>query len=438
MSASPSFPSDSSPDSIIPETAPTAGDSAGSFLHSFWSLGFVSVSAFVFNVILARILGIEDFGHIRIVRTVLEFCAIPGAIGMGACVAKHAADARIGEPERSAMLSTGLILSLFGSFAFALLIFVSLFAPSVVRDAEARNILKWMIFLLPSIALYGCVMGYFQGTGRIKPLAYAQAGRSAFMLVAGVIFSKFWGLIGWSVSRAMTELSALAIAARGISLADIPKPERRFVRTFLIFGANAAITQTLTALIITVDVLCLDHFRNDAAEIARYGVAMQILATALLLPNAFVQANFHQMAAYGHDPVKSWEIYLRHTGIVLVMVAPCAVLGYWAAPIVPWVFGANYAESATIFRWLLPAFVIQSAGIIGGNYVFGAGLMRANLISIVISAVANLALNIALIPRLGIPGAVMATTGTYALKTFLAWFIMLQYRRRHSPMDPLL
>jgi len=418
---------------ILPSVEPVgpineAGRPA-SFATSLAALGWVSLAGLLFNVVLTRLFSVEQYGQIRLLRTVLDLLAIPAGLGMGACVAKHVADARAGAAERQAMLATAAAIALAASVLVALLAFGALSAPSILRDQTARRAARVLTGVLPVVALYAVGVGYLQGMGYIRRLSLTQAARSSFMLLVGSLLCLTFGFGGWMGMKALTEAFACATAWSAAGrLRSAWRIDRARLRPFLRFGAYGALTSAVVGLLTGLDVLALDRFRGDAAEIGFYGVATLMFATALLLPSAFVQSRFARMAAWGHDPEKTWERYLHDSGWVLLLATPGAIAAYYFAPVIVWVFGEPYGRSVQIFRWLLPAFVIQSTGVVGGNFVVGAGLMRASFLSTFLMAVANAVLNVGLVPTWGVAGAVIATSATYVLGTTLSFLILQRYR----------
>ena len=431
---------DSPPAGVSPDPAVTA-DSRGfgeagrpvSFFHSLGALGFVSGAGLLFNIVLARVLEVEDFGHIRIVRSILELCAVAAIFGMDGSIAKFTADTRITPDERTSMLATGSMLSLIAAVIVTAAAFAILQTPGILRDEVALGILNWMILILPALALYNCILGYLLGVGRIKRLAAAQVTRSALLLALGIGLAGAFKLPGWAAARVLAEALALAFAVHAVWKLKPWKPCRAYIKSFLGYGFYDSLTLGMTTLVTTIDVLCLDRFLDGgAAEIAQtigqYAVATLLFSAALLLPQAFVQSNFSKMAGHGHDADRTWRLFVRYTILILSLAVPAALAGYFAAPAVVWIFGPDYAQAGEILRWFMPAFVIQSAGIVGINFVGAAGRMRAGLFGSIGAAAACAALNIFMIPVWGIAGAVIATTAAYALRATFSALILFRYK----------
>lgn len=401
---------------------------ASRLLTMLASSGLVSVSALLFNIVLTRTLTVADFGHLGVIRTVLDLLAVPAAFGMNASLSRFAADARATAEQRSRMLVTALIMTLATSLATVALGSVLLAWPGVLPDPVALRALRWMVLVLPFIALFGTAVGYLQGVGRINGLAIAQGGRALMRLGLGSVMVFAWGFGGWMVSYVVIEVLAFLATVPALARDMAGRWTREYVRPFGSFAGYATVTLALTTLLTGIDVLCLVHFHAEPETIAHYKVATYIFTTALLLPNAFIQARWSRMIAHAYDAEHTWSVLGRNMLYLMGLVVPGAVIGYLAAPILPLIFGEGYAPSVQIFQWLIPAFVIHSAGKLSSNLVVGAGLMRAQLMTSVATLLMNAGLNVALIPTMGVAGAVIATTASLALKTALSPWILSRYR----------
>lgn len=410
--------------------------SAASLFHSSWSLGFVSLSGFALNVALARLLPVEDFGRMRVVRTAIEFLAIPAALGMAACASREAALRRAGEASSlAAAFATTLAWTLVGGLLACVPLWAAIAFASPFRDPAAGRALAWAAFAIPPMAAFACLRGFLQGAGRIPELARAQAGRSVALLALAPAGALAGGLLGWAAARVLAEIAAAAATFRAcrIALRDAGgragvRFDRELAWPFLRFGAFAALAQTVFAVVGAADVILLERLLADPRRVAVYGAATLFFNTALLLPNAYVQAHFSRFGARGDDPSETFGRFVQASMMSLLLAAPAAFACWVGAPLVAVVLGPDYREAAVVFRWMIPAFVLQCAGIVGGNFAVIAGRVGWNLVAMSVVAAVNVALNLRLIPRFELAGAVMATTASAATLVATTWILMTLHR----------
>lgn len=416
--------------SISTETPTPPRREATNLVTLLFSSGLVSVAALLFNIVLTRTLTVAEFGHLGVIRTGLDLFGVPAAFGMNACIAKFAADARASEEERSSMLVTALLMTLGASALTVVLGSLLLAWPGVLPDPVALGTLRWMILVVPFVALFSTSLGFLQGVGRVRRLALAQGGRGVMRLGLGSALVMVWGFSGWVAAYFLIEILAFLTTLPALLKRLRARWNPAYVRPFFSFAGYATATLALATLLTGVDIICLVHFRTDPEIIAHYKIATYIFMTSLLLPNTFIQARWSRMVAHAYDPDHTWRVLGRNTLYLMTLVLPAAVLGFFLAPVLPLIFGEGYEPSVRIFQWLLPAFIIHSAGKLSSNLVVGAGLMRAQLWTSAATLGLNVALNILLIPPLGVAGAVIATTGSVALKTVLSPWVLRAWRQR--------
>lgn len=395
------------------------------------ALGFISITAFVLSVILARVLTVEEMGHLYVIRTVIDFLQLPAAFGMVACIAKHVADSRTSDDQRAAIFATGIYIATIAAAAVALLVSALTFVPNILRDLVALRTLRWMIFVLPAVAFFNCTMGYLQGTGQIRRMSLAYISRSVIVLLLGSVLAVRFGFGGWAVSRVLAEfLAGLLMIALIVAPLKGFKLDAARVKPFLRFGRYVALSTLMSTSITAIDIICLDRFRADPAEIGQYGIAVLVMTTSLMVPGAYVQAVYSKIIAHAHDPQRTWNNYLRHTALLLAIVVPVGLIGYVLAPAIGWAFGVDYEPSEGYYRLLIPSFVFFAAGHVGRNLVIGAGLTKLLAATLIAAVAANVILNVILIPSLGVHGAIIARNSTHALEAICFLFILWRYKRR--------
>lgn len=405
------------------------------FIHSFWSLGLVSFVGLAFNIVLARLLSIEDVGHIRVVRSVIELAYFPAGLGMNIAAGKFAADLRLSPDERRASLRVAFTVALIVSLSLTVALFCLTWWPGMLKDQVARGMLHVMVWVVPVVVLTRVCMGHLQGTNRIRLLAIQQSSRSMVLMTLGAGMVALMGLSGWSAGLWIAEIFAIGLVLKfvGKDLFSGDAAKALVLRPAMLqFGLPIAATQTLQALVVSVDVICLDRFHNNSAVIAQYGMATLILSATMLVPQSLIQTQFSKIAAHGHDAKIHWTHFWRFFLRAMVAIIVGGVMGYFCTPVLGWVFGAEYARSGEILGWLIPAFVAQSAGLLAGTFVVNAGLARHHFATACISAAVNVALCLALIPGWGVVGAVVASTLTFLVRVLLSIIVLWNYRRTYA------
>ena len=94
--------------------------------------------------------------------------------------------------------------------------------------------------------------------------------------------------------------------------------------------------------------------------------------------------------------------------------------------LLPFVFGIRFQASVAPLLYLLPGIIAGSASRILAADVAARGRPELNIVATVVVAILNILLNIFLIPSLGLSGAAIATTISYA--AILALRLWMQFR----------
>ncbi len=90
-------------------------------------------------------------------------------------------------------------------------------------------------------------------------------------------------------------------------------------------------------------------------------------------------------------------------------------------------YGLEYAEAGIILRILIWSPAITSLSISSGQWIIINGLQKYAVIRNILGAVSNVILNLYLIPKFGVMGAVYATLLSYSIAAYFAHFFIKAY-----------
>jgi O-antigen/teichoic acid export membrane protein len=200
--------------------------------------------------------------------------------------------------------------------------------------------------------------------------------------------------------------------------------ERARVRPYLAYGVPVAIALALNIALDAGDRFLIAHFLGaEAVGVYAAGYGLADKSVGLLCIWAGAAGGPMMMAAWEREGVHGVRQASAHAASALMLIAAPAAAGLAlvAQPLSEVMIGeAMRAQAATIIPW------IALSGLINGfvlHYVSEAfqlskrTALRAGLM--VIPALANIALNIILLPRIGLMGAVYSTVACYALALVL-------------------
>jgi O-antigen/teichoic acid export membrane protein len=213
-----------------------------------------------------------------------------------------------------------------------------------------------------------------------------------------------------------------------LDIAPVPLVMRPLVRLWSLYAVGALLTQVVNK---RIELVFLDAFRSPH-EVAVYAVAFTVISVAVTVPSSLMGAalpgisaadaagNETELHGHLHRAARLAILggFLLTAG--LVVLGPYLVLALW---------GGQFTAAARIVPWLAVAMLGTPLGVLLDVYWTAVNRLGAVLVTGAVSAVVDLGLAAALVPSLGVPGAVTANLAGQL--TWLAGLIV--YTRRRIP-----
>ncbi len=303
---------------------------------------------------------------------------------------------------------------------------------------EFRNVLMWLIVLLPASVVINLALESHKAGQRVTRYSAVEIGRTLGGFILGVLLAWLGGygaaapLIGMAVAftiAALTELVWLVRQSRGgqVQISD--------AKRYFTYGTPVAMALILDLILSASDRFLIAFFIDEAAVgayAAGYGVAdktvLMICAWAAMAGAPLV------MEAFEKHGKKAAEDQARGLAQTLILIAfPAAVgIAIVAHPLSEVMIGEDLRDQA---RRIIPW--IAFAGLFNGFLIhyFSEAFQLARktgerALIMIVPALLNIGLNIVLLPRIGLMGAVYATVVCYVLAVVL----LAVFGRRHLAM----
>lgn len=389
-------------------------------------------------VVLARTLGVNNYGIYTYVFALVSFLAVPAKFGLPNLVVRETARAEVNQQwglmwgiwRWAGFVAVALSLSLAvlgGLFAWFFsdyftrlqlttfgwgLLFVPLLTLGMLRGAALRGLRKVVRGQLPE-----------------------QLIRPALLIVFVLLFGIF-SQSEMDASQAMA-LNVLAMAigfAVGVwllhrekpaELSQKPIPEYRTrqwaagVLPFALIGGMQLINTQ-------IDIIMLGIF-GSAHDVGLYRIAVRGAALVLLALVAIRQVTAPYFARFhaNQEMQKLQRLATTVSRIALLSALPATVVFIaFGADIIRIVFGAEY--TAAYFALAILAFGRLLGAGFGpiGSLLNMSGNERDTMKVMAVSAVCNVVLNAVLIPLYGINGAAIATSSTFFARRLVMWWLV--------------
>ncbi len=190
------------------------------------------------------------------------------------------------------------------------------------------------------------------------------------------------------------------------------------------FGSRIHFGWILQALNHRLDVFLVGYFVGTAG-VGYYLVGVNLAELAWWVPLALGTVLFPKVSAMvAEDNFMTSAKACRRT-IAITAVASIGLLVV-AHPLIPVVYGGEFAPSATVFMILLPSGVLYTIHKVLSSSLAANGRPQTSLYAGLISLPATIGLNLLLVPAWGIKGAAVASDVAYAINSGAVLFMFLR------------
>lgn len=382
------------------------------------------VSLFAITAILAIPLGSRDVGRYATCFALLSLLGLLSLVGFRSAMTRFVA---IYLADRDAAnlrgtVALGLALSLASSVTLGLLLAV--FAPRVAQwyaDPALVAPLRLTGLALPAATLSDAALAGTQGWRTQRP--FTMIGRiidpvSRLVVTAAVLFLGY-GVVGafWALAITSWVSAVLALGALFSRLSRLPRAPMSYpIRRIFSFSMVSWVSALASTGLIWTDTLLIGVLKGNA-DVGVYNVSTRIVTLAVFVM-APINAAFGPQLAHLHHvgehaqiariyrAASTWIVRLALPAFVLLTVFPAHILAF---------FGHDFATGATVTAILaVGQFVNASTGPCG-TVLNMSGRVAINMVDNVAVLALDIALNLLLIPRLGIVGAAIAWSTSLAV-----------------------
>jgi O-antigen/teichoic acid export membrane protein len=385
-------------------------------------------SVLLASMIVARIVGVKDFGAYAFLVTLVLTLAAIGQAGSGLVAAKFVAEFAAQQPERAARvlvtcrwftLGTGILLGT------VLLIAAVPVARALLGDAEPAAGVRWAALAVALLTAQAYTMGTLQGLGAFQRLSRVGvwSGLAHIVLsVAGAWWAGVAGaMAGYAAACAVRSLllrRAMRAQCRESGIActrqelDVLPPERG---TDLPLMWRVGLPAALSGLVTMPCQWAVTWLvsREDAglAAVALFSVSLQLKAAVSQLPALLNHVSFSQLSR--HKQAEQGAIF---SGIIRSSMAvnfafsilAATLLSFLAGPLLS-LYGSDFKEGRYVLVVLLVSVVPEIMTLTLYQLVQSAGRMWRSLFAISMPRDALLLLAAAVcVPRFGVIGASIA------------------------------
>jgi O-antigen/teichoic acid export membrane protein len=388
-------------------------------------------------LILARLVGPSDYGLIAGTWALVLTTGPVATLGATRLLVRDvSARANPAPVALGAALTTTLVGS---AVAVAVLAAVQ---PLVLPQVPVLLLLGLAAADIVGLGIVSCLTSLYFAAGRARAAGLSAVIVSSVKIAAVVAFAVLGG--GDPTTWALI-YAALALASAGGQLGwtirQFGRPSARGYRFMERAREGLPYSGNSAALVAQNDADKTVLVRSGFAEEAGiYSVAYRLASMASLPVLAVLQATFPRFFAEGAEGgVTATRLFARRLIRPLLAFSAVATVGLLVvAPLIPVLVGDEYRGSVVLLMLLAPLCLIRVPQAVWSDALTGAGRQSTRTACVMTSAAVNIAINVAFIPRYGLPAALVATLVAEALYLVLVRVALdraLRAGTQHQPVS---
>jgi len=403
---------------------------------NFWGVaGKMSAPAFL--VLANRYYGAELFGYFITANMVLDIGLAFLTFGFKDGILMHVS--KFADDElQTAKLYNSITNAFAWSIGLSLLFILLIWFPGLALfklfyevnfAANLWFVLSVMVIVAPLISAYWIILAATQGLKIMKYDAAVNGGFRPLMLLICLVGSWYiWpnlkGMgIGFIIAHSLVFIVSTIIYFRNFSFSKQFNALSSFTmdHELLKFAIPQNINMTLNRFITGVDVLMLPMFGISAVQVGYYAAGSMIIREVRNIKLIFSTAFAPQIVRlFDSGRIRELSYHFSETSrwVTAISIPILFTIAIFRQDLLLLIYG-EYIYDTLFMLFLLPVPYLYGSFSLAGNIIIMTGHSRLSLMNTVISSLANVGLNIWLIPHFGLIGAAAASSLTMLLLSML-------------------
>lgn len=308
-------------------------------------------AAFVLNVLLARVLSVEDYGATRVVTAYLVILSVLGQFAIHDALSSSVARAT------KAMEIADLFVSA-SVMAVGISVSVTLIAMTVLEviGYGSSSLTRALLVISPMIPLIGLTQvyaGVLQAVGEYRGVVATQVATGIVPLAIVMPASILWALPGWLGARALSGIVVLCLTLVFVRQYFVGGSVTRQALSTVWGFSRVQITSSILSLVLMGgDVLLLERVSGDMVVVANYALGSLIVRSFGFIPTAIGRAYFVDLSLSTSRGAIARRSYLKTNLIIATGLAVgTALVAPW---VIEWLLGTEYAVAGEVIMvWSL-------------------------------------------------------------------------------------
>ena len=397
---------------------------------------------FIASIFTARILGPEEFGNVRIAMSLIVILSLfSGSFMRNALVTKVS---QLDSAPQEQVNELGKVFSfvLIAGIITALVAFIIFYFFSPLSNKKSEYILLFSLPVLFLPALSQCLIGYFQGLGKLKLMTGLEIFRSTLNTLFLVVFVYLFAIHGWIFGRilgAVFSLMVIWIIFKQISK-NMGKINKLSINLNVLKNKNllwyykwSLLGSGIAVFVKNIDSVIVAEFLQDPRQVGFLVIAILIYSGLAMYTQSISSATFNRVAKLAGKE-KNLKSLLFRLKLITVPIYVIIAVGFYffAESIVTNIFGDLYLDAVPLVKIFIISSVFLNYTQLNGGFWSATGNVK--LISKYYTTISFIYITalVIFVQFYGLLGAAYATL----LSTFLGLILSDILTRKHIATIP--
>ena len=330
-------------------------------------------ASMLIGVIIARLLGAEDFGEYGMVKSTLFYIAVFSTFGLGCTTTKYIAQHKSNDYGTTlSIIKNSLLITLLTSGIMAVLLL--LFAGYITADKHLIAILRYISLVVIFNAVNTTQLGLLSGFKDFKAIARNNAITGIVTLLSGVPLTYYMGLVGAIISLFVSTLLQCVlnhISVRG-HLQKIREqnchssvPQQHFFRKLFVFSLPIAMQEGVYSSANWLRMIMITSLAGYE-ELGLYTATNQWYIMIMFIPGVLRNVVLSHLSSTLDNNSQNRNTFSTMLKINIATTLLPALLIIAASPLIELFYGATFDGLSSIISI---AAILSVFGCIGDIYV---------------------------------------------------------------------
>ena len=341
---------------------------------------------FIASIFTARILGPEEFGNVRIAMSLIVILSLfSGSFMRNALVTKVS---QLDSAPQEQVNELGKVFSfvLIAGIITALVAFIIFYFFSPLSNKKSEYILLFSLPVLFLPVLSQCLIGYFQGLGRLRLMTGLEVFYSSLNTLFIVLFVYLFAIHGWIFGRilgAVFSLIIIWIIFKQISK-NMGKINKLSINLNVLKNKNllwyykwSLLGSGIAVFVKNIDSIIVSEFLQDPRQIGFLGIAILIYSGLAMYTQSISSAIFNRVAKLSGQE-KNLKSLLFRLKLITVPIYVIIAVGFYffVETIVPYIFSDLYLEAVPLIKIFIISSVFLNYTQLNGGFWSATGNVK--------------------------------------------------------------